>query len=352
MKTNGYAAQSNTAPLTPFHFTRRELRDDDVAIKISHCGVCHSDLHMVRDDWAMATYPLVPGHEIVGQVIEVGAKVKNYSVGDSVGVGCLVDSCATCKQCEKDQEQYCQNGFVMTYGSEDKESSEMTQGGYSQHIVVKESFVLRIPDGLDLAKAAPILCAGVTTYSPLKHWNVKKGSSVGVIGLGGLGHMAVKIAVAMGASVTAISRSDTKKEEAKNLGAQHFLNSKDDDALERAANTFDVILDTVPVKHDINPYVPLLDVDGTLVILGQMGPLEEPVAGPLVFGRRQISGSLIGGIAETQEVIDFCAKHKIMPECEMIGLDQINQAFEALENGDIAHRFVIDMSKPFKTQQA
>ncbi len=344
MRTIGYAAESVRAPLTPFHFARRALRADDVAIEILYCGVCHSDLHSVNDDWGMAAFPLVPGHEIVGRVIDTGPEVARYKVGDNVAVGCLVDSCQHCDQCDKGHEQYCRNGFTATYGSPDPVSGEMTHGGYSRHIVVREKFVLSVPDSLDLARAAPILCAGITTFSPLRAWGVGKGSRVGVIGLGGLGHMAVKLAVAMGASVTVISRTDNKKDMARELGAETLLASSDSSAMQAAAGAFDLIVDTVPVKHDINPYLPLLDIDSTLVLVGQIGPLDEPLTVPMIFGRRRVAGSLIGGLPETQEVLDFCAAHNIHPECEMIRMDEINAAFEKLSAGDTSRRFVIDMA--------
>jgi uncharacterized zinc-type alcohol dehydrogenase-like protein len=256
----------------------------------------------------------------------------------------MVDSCQECDQCHNHEEQFCRNGMTPTYGAPDRNSGETTQGGYSKHIIVREEFVLNVPEKLDLPRVAPILCAGITTFSPLRHWNVKQGSRVGVIGLGGLGHMGVKLAVAMGAEVTVLSRSDKKSQEAKNLGAKGVLVSTDEEAMKEAAGSFDVILDTVPVKHDINIYTPLLDVNGSLVIVGQIGPLEEPVTAPLVLGRRSVAGSLIGGIKETQEVLDFCAEHDIHPECKMIRPDEVNDAFAHLAEGDVAHRFVMDMS--------
>lgn len=344
MKTIGYAALSENAALTPFHFERRKLRPNDVAIEILYCGVCHSDLHTVNGDWGSQPYPLVPGHEIVGRILEVGPEVTEFSVGENVAVGCMVDSCQECDQCHHGEEQYCRTGMTATYGAPDRISSETTQGGYSKHIVVREEFVLRVPDKLDLARAAPILCAGITTYSPLRTWNVTKGSRVGVIGLGGLGHMAVKLAAAMGAQVTVISRSKSKEDEAKKIGANGILASTDDQEMQASANSFDLIIDTAPVKHDVTPYLPLLDVDGTLVIVGQVGPLEEIITFPLIFGRRRVAGSLIGGISETQEVLDFCAEHNIHPECEMIQMDAINDAFSHLSKGDISHRYVIDMA--------
>jgi uncharacterized zinc-type alcohol dehydrogenase-like protein len=315
-----------------------------VAIEILYSGVCHSDLHTVNGDWGPQPYPLVPGHEIVGKVIDVGSDVSDYRVGDHVAVGCMVDSCQTCDQCEQSEEQYCRNGMTPTYGAPDRISGETTQGGYSKHIVVRQEFVLRVPEALDIAKTAPILCAGITTYSPLKTWNVKAGSRVGVIGMGGLGHMAVKLAVAMGAKVTVISRSDSKAKDAKSSGADGILVSTDKKAMKEAASSFDLIIDTVPVKHSLDQYTPLLDIDGTLVIVGQIGPMEESMTAPLVLGRRRVAGSLIGGIKETQEVLDFCAEHGIHPECKVIKAEQVNEAFDHLRAGDVAHRFVIDMA--------
>ena len=344
MKTVGYAAHSENTELAPYHFERRELRPNDVAIDITYCGVCHSDLHTVNGDWGPQPYPLVPGHEIVGIVSAVGSEASKYKVGDKVAVGCMVDSCQECDHCHDGEEQYCRNGMTPTYGAPDRINGEITQGGYSKHIVVREEFVLSVPESLDIGRVAPILCAGITTYSPLKTWGVKEGSRVGVIGLGGLGHMAVKLAVAMGAEVTVLSRSDAKLEEAKGIGANGILVSTDKDAMKKAASSFDLIIDTVPVKHDINIYTPLLDIDGSLVIVGQIGPLDEPMTAPLVMGRRRVAGSLIGGIKETQEVLDFCAQHNILPECKMIRAEQVNEAFEHLSKGDVAHRFVIDMS--------
>lgn len=344
MKTVGYAAYSSEAKLVPYHFARRDLRENDVAIEILYCGVCHSDLHKVNGDWGQTPYPLIPGHEIVGVVISVGQGVKKYKPGDHVAVGCMVDSCMHCDQCEHGEEQFCRNGMTLTYGAPDRINDEITQGGYSKHIVVREEFVLRVPENMNLAKTAPILCAGITTFSPLRRWNVGPGSRVGVLGLGGLGHMAVKLAAAMGADVTVISRTRSKEKEAKALGANGILPSSDKQALLDSACAFDLIIDTVPVKHDLNIYIPLLDIDGSLVIVGQMGLLDEPLTTPLVRGRRRVAGSLIGGIAETQEVLDFCAKHDVYPECEMINIDQINEAFDRLKQGDMAHRFVIDMA--------
>ncbi|WOC27718.1 NAD(P)-dependent alcohol dehydrogenase [Pseudoalteromonas sp. N1230-9] len=344
MKTVGYAAHDSEKPLEPYHFERRALRDEDVSIEILYCGVCHSDLHTAENDWGWTHYPVVPGHEIVGRVLEVGSGVTKYKVGDNVAVGCMVDSCLSCDQCHHGEEQFCREGMVGTYSGQDRISGELTQGGYSKHIVVREEFVLSVPKGLDLAKCAPILCAGITTYSPLRTWNVGPGSRVGVIGLGGLGHMAIKIAAAMGAHVTAISRSDKKKQQVLSYGAKDLLVSSDEAAMQAHANQFDVIINTIPVKHDFTPYIPLLDIDGTQVLVGQVGELAESNSVPLLMGRRRVAGSLIGGIAQTQEILDFCALHNILPEVEMIKMDQINDAFDKLKQGDMASRFVIDMS--------
>jgi len=344
MKTLGFAAQAQGAALAPWQFDRRDPRPDDVSIEILYCGVCHTDMHFARNDWGNAKYPIVPGHEIVGRVTAIGAEVTAHAVGDMVAVGCLVDSCRHCRQCHHDNEHFCENGYTGTYGGADRVTGDRTQGGYAKAIVVSDRFVLHVPDGLDIAKVGPLVCAGITTYSPLRHWGTGPGSRVGVIGLGGLGHMAVKFAVALGATVTVLSRTSDKAEDALNLGADGLLVSGDDAAMAAAANSFDLIIDTVPVKHDLNPYLPLLDIDGTLVIVGQVGPVPEPSTIPLVFGRRSIAGSLIGGIAETQEMLDFCGRKNILPEVEMIRMDEINTAFERMDRADVRYRFVIDMA--------
>jgi uncharacterized zinc-type alcohol dehydrogenase-like protein len=344
MKTVGYAAKSQGSELTEFSFERRDLRDNDVEIEILYCGVCHSDLHAVRNDWGGSDYPLVPGHEIVGKVMSVGSDVKKYKQGDIVAVGCMVDSCKSCDQCDNHEEQLCREGMVGTYAGKDRISGEMTQGGYSKNVVVREEFVLSVPESLDLSRVAPLLCAGITTYSPLHKWGVTKGSRVAVVGLGGLGHMAVKNAVAMGATVTVIGRSESKKEDAVKLGAQHYLVSTNDDEMKDSQSAFDVIIDTVPVKHDLSIYTPLLDVDGTLIIVGQIGPVDEVNTVPLLMGRRRIAGSLIGGIKETQQMLDFCGENNVLPECEMINIDEINTAYERMEKSDVRYRFVIDMA--------
>jgi uncharacterized zinc-type alcohol dehydrogenase-like protein len=344
MQTLGYAALAAKAPLTPFVFERRALRPNDIAMEILYTGICHTDLHQVNNDWGRALFPLVPGHEIVGRVIEIGSAVTRHKIGDAVAVGCMVDSCQHCDQCRKGEEQLCREGNTSTYNAPDRISGEITRGGYSKHLVVREEFALRVPAGLDLARTAPLLCAGITTYSPLRTWNVGPGSRVGVIGLGGLGHMAVKLAAGMGADVTVLSRTPDKAADALALGADHLLVSSDTAAMQKAASSFDLIVDTVPVKHDINPYMPLLDIDGTLVLVGQIGPLAEPMTTPLIMGRRRIAGSPIGGIAETQEMLDFCAKKNILPDCEMIRMDEMNAAFERLAKADVRYRFVIDMA--------
>jgi uncharacterized zinc-type alcohol dehydrogenase-like protein len=344
MKTIGYAAQTSESPLAPFAFERRALRPGDVAMEILYCGVCHSDLHYARNDWGFSAYPAVPGHEIVGRVTAVGPGVTRHAVGDHVAVGCLVDACMECDQCHKGEEQMCRNGATGTYGGFDPILGTPTRGGYSKHIVVREEFVLRMPPALDIARAAPLLCAGITTYSPLRTWNVQPSTRVGVVGLGGLGHMAVKLAVAMGAQVTVISRSDAKRADALALGAHGLLVSADAEAMAAAANMFDLIVDTVPVEHDVQPYLPLLDVDGTLVLVGQVGPVGTLNSVPLLMGRRRVSGSPIGGIAETQEMLDFCAEKGVLPDVETIRMEDINDAYQRLLKADVRYRFVIDMA--------
>lgn len=343
MSILGYAAFDASTSLKPYTFSRRHLRDDDVDIEILYCGVCHSDLHVAKNDWGGTPYPIVPGHEIVGRVKAVGRSVTKYSVGDSVAVGCLIDSCLDCDYCRRGDEQLCREGSVGTYGGKDRLTGDATQGGYSASIVVREEFVLRVPSNMQLDRVAPLLCAGITTYSPMRQWNVRAGSRVAILGLGGLGHVAVKIAVALGAEVTAISTSRSKEVDAKAWGAQHFLDSGDACTMEKSSNAFDVIINTIPTKHDINPYMPLLDVEGVLVLVGQIGMLPEFSTLPMMFGRRRITASNIGGIAETQEVLDLCSIHGILPECEIIAISQINEAFERLLVGDVRYRFVIDM---------
>jgi uncharacterized zinc-type alcohol dehydrogenase-like protein len=311
---------------------------------ILFCGVCHSDLHFARNDWGMTQYPVVPGHEIVGKVTKVGEGVTKYKKGDLVAVGCLVDSCRTCNNCKADLEQYCSGGWVGTYGGYDKHLDTTTHGGYSETIVVDEAFVLRVPENLDLAGVAPVLCAGITTWSPLRHWNVGKDSKVAVVGLGGLGHMAIKLAHALGAHVTLFSRSSNKVKDAKALGADQVIISTDDAQMESVMNNFDVIIDTVPYAHDLNPYVNTLATNGTLVVVGYLGPIDPVlVTVPMIMGRKAIAGSLIGGIAETQELLDFCGKHNITSDIEVIKMQEINTAYERMLKSDVHYRFVIDM---------
>lgn len=342
--TIGYAAHKTHAPLERFTFERREPGEQDVAIDIMFCGICHSDLHQVNDDWGFSQYPMVPGHEIVGRVSAVGAKVTRFSVGDLVGVGCMVDSCRECSKCQTHEEQYCQKGSIFTYNSEDKISGGFTYGGYSKKIVVTEDFVLRIDSTLDPAAAAPLLCAGITTYSPLKRANVGKGTKVGIVGLGGLGHMAVKLAHAMGAHVTVFTTSPNKVSAAKELGATDVVLSTDEQAMQALANQYDFILDTVAANHDMAQYLNLLRVDGQYTQVGlPSDPMELPLQ-PLIFKRLSVNGSLIGGIKATQEMLDFCAKHHITADIELIKMEEINTAFKRLEKGDVKYRFVIDMS--------
>jgi alcohol dehydrogenase (NADP+) len=344
MKTNAYAAQNATTPLAPFSLQRRDLGEHDVQIEILYCGVCHSDLHTVRSEWGGTTYPCVPGHEIVGRVVDVGAKVNKFKKGDTVGVGCMVDSCLTCANCKDNLEQFCEKGTIWTYNSPDKHTDGITYGGYSENIVVDKAFVLKIPKNLDLAATAPLLCAGITTYSPLHHHNVSKGQKVGVVGLGGLGHMGVKLAKGFGAHVVVFTTSSNKVEDALRLGADEVVNSKNADEMKKHLNSFHFILDTVSAQHDINAYLLLLKRDGNLT---QVGVPAEPLSlsvGSLIFGRRSLSGSLIGGIKETQEMLDFCGKHNITADIELIPIQKINEAYDRLEKSDVKYRFVIDMA--------
>ncbi|MCW5588988.1 MAG: NAD(P)-dependent alcohol dehydrogenase [Legionellales bacterium] len=343
IECKGYAAQNAKSPLQPFSFTRRDVRDNDVLIEITHCGVCHSDIHMARNEWGMSLYPMVPGHEIVGKVVKVGSRVHKFKVGDHVGVGCMVDSCQQCHYCHEHLEQYCEKGMTMTYGSKEAATNTLTQGGYSNNIVVREEFVLKIADNLSLSHVAPLLCAGITTYSPLRRWNVGKGSKVGVVGLGGLGHMAIKLAHSMGAEVTLFTRSSDKANDAMELGAHHVILSNDRSQMAKAANSLDFILDTVSATHEISPYLNALTLEGSLVFVGVPEQPQNVSLMPLIFTRRQMAGSLIGGIRETQEMLDYCAQHNILPEIEMINIDQINHAFDRILKSDVKYRFVIDM---------
>jgi uncharacterized zinc-type alcohol dehydrogenase-like protein len=339
-----YAAQSAVDELKPFHYEARELREKDVLIDILYCGVCHSDIHSARNEWGGAVYPMVPGHEIVGKVSQIGSDVTHYKIGDAVGVGCMVDSCRTCGECNDNQEQFCDEK-VFTYNSADSKTGDNTYGGYAKNVVVDEAFVLSIPDEMDLASTAPLLCAGITTYSPFMHWNVKQGDKVGVVGLGGLGHMAVKIAHAMGAHVTVFTRSPGKQAEAKRLGADKAVISTDPEAMAACNNTFDLILNTVAVPHNLDTFTTLLKRDGTIVFVGLPSENHPPHSmGNLIFSRRSMAGSIIGGIKETQEMLNFCAKHNITSDIELIRMDEINTAYERILKSDVKYRFVIDMT--------
>jgi uncharacterized zinc-type alcohol dehydrogenase-like protein len=342
-KTIGYAAHSADTPLVPFSFDRREVLPRDVQLEILYCGVCHSDLHTARYEWQNTIYPVVPGHEIVGRITKVGSEVTKFKAGGLAAVGCMVDSCRTCASCKEGLEQYCIPGFTGTYNSEDKVLGGVTYGGYSKTIVVDEHFVLRVPENLDPAAAAPLLCAGITTYSPLRHWNVGKGSKVGIVGLGGLGHMGVKLANAMGAHVALFTTSEHKKEDGKRLGAAEVVVSKNQSEMDKHLESFDFILDTVSAAHDINLYMALLKRDATLT---QVGAPEVLNVSPfsLIMRRRSLAGSLIGGIKETQEMLDFCGKHGITSDIEMIPIQKINEAYERMLRSDVKYRFVIDMA--------
>lgn len=341
----GYAAHSSTGALGLFRFDRRLPRNDDVVIEILYCGVCHSDLHNCRNDWGIANYPMVPGHEIVGRVSSVGSAVTRFSVGDHVGVGCLVDSCRHCAPCAKGWEQYCENHATYTYNGTDRHDGTRTMGGYSEEIVVAQDFVVKVPEGLALQGAAPLLCAGITTWSPLRHWKVGPQSKVAVIGLGGLGHMALKFAKALGAEVTLFTRSPGKDGDARRLGADRIILSTEKDQMGTVANQFDLIIDTVPYVHNVNPYLPTLTTGGTLVLVGYLGPLDPALnSAALVMNRKSVAGSLIGGIAETQEMLDFCGKHGITSDIEVIKIQNTNEAYERLLNSDVKYRFVIDMN--------
>lgn len=340
-----YGTEASNAPLKQMNIQRRELTAKDIEIEILYCGVCHSDLHTARNDWGGSVYPVVPGHEIVGIITKVGHEVTKLKVGDYAAIGCLVDSCRECNSCKHDLEQYCLNVFTGTYNDPDKHLGGRTFGGYSEKIVVDEHFVLKVPANLDLAAVAPLLCAGITTWSPLRHWNVSKGSKVAVIGLGGLGHMAIKLAKGLGADVTLFSRTPSKTADALALGANEVIISTDDEQMKTVHGKFDVIIDTVPYIHDVNPYVATLNISGTLVLVGYLGGLE-PILNtvPMILGRKSVAGSVIGGIAETQEMLDFCGQHNIVSDIEIIKMQEINEAYERLLKSDVKYRFVIDMA--------
>ncbi|MGI9140005.1 MAG: NAD(P)-dependent alcohol dehydrogenase [Gemmatimonadaceae bacterium] len=343
LTTPAYGAPSKAAPLGPIEIDRREPGPHDVLIDISFCGVCHSDIHQVRDEWGGSLYPMVPGHEIVGTISRIGAQVSRWKVGDVVGVGCFVDSCRDCAACKSGEEQYCENGMTPTYNGRERDGKTPTFGGYSTRITVNEDYVVRIPDGIPLEGAAPLLCAGITTYSPLRHFGVKAGDKVAIVGLGGLGHMGVKIAKAMGAHVTVLSHSPGKRADAIALGADDFISTADAAVFAEHKSRFDFILDTVSAVHDYNAYLRMLRLDGTMVLVGIPDP--TPVsAGPLVSRRRRLAGSAIGGIRETQEMLDFCAEHGLQADVEVISIDKINEAYERMLRSDVRYRFVIDVS--------
>jgi uncharacterized zinc-type alcohol dehydrogenase-like protein len=344
-QVKAYGTVAADQPLGPLNINRRITTPKDVEIEILYCGVCHSDLHNARNDWGGTVYPSVPGHEIVGRVSRVGNEVTKFKVGDLAAVGCLVDSCCTCSSCKQDLEQYCLNGFTGTYNGKDKYLGGRTFGGYSEKIVVTEHFVLKVPENLDLAATAPLLCAGITTWSPLRHWKVGMDSSVAVIGLGGLGHMAIKLVKALGAKVTLFSRSPEKEKDAKELGADDVIISTDKVQMESVSGKFDLIIDTVPYIHNVNEYIPTLNINGTIVLVGYLGGLEPVLNSlPLIMGRKSVAGSVIGGIAETQELLDFCGEHNVVSEIELIRMQDINQAYERMLKSDVRYRFVIDMA--------
>lgn len=344
LRTPAYAAADARSPLAPFTIERREPGPHEVLIEILYCGVCHSDIHQARDEWGGSIFPMVPGHEIVGRVAQAGAHVSRFAVGDVVGVGVFVDTCRQCPSCRSGDEQYCDEGMTGTYNARERGTGAPTYGGYSTRITVNEDYVLRIPDSLPLDRAAPLLCAGITTYSPLKHFGAKPGSEVAVVGLGGLGHMAVKLARAMGANVTVLSTSESKREDAIALGAHAFAATRDRDTFKRLANSFDLIIDTVSADHDYNAYLSLLRLDGVMVLVGLPDKALPVSAFALVGKRRSLAGSMVGSIGETQEMLDFCAEHGIASDIELIRIEQINEAYERMLKADVRYRFVIDMA--------
>jgi alcohol dehydrogenase (NADP+) len=347
-KTLAYAATKEKAPLTPFNFERRSLRPHDIKIEIIYCGVCHTDLHFVKNEWKNSMYPLVPGHEIVGKITHIGSEVKSFKVGDFAAIGCLVDSCRTCSSCKADLEQYCEKEMTFTYNSKDKIDFKITYGGYSTEIVADEKYVLHVPKEFkekDLAGVAPLLCAGITTYSPLRHWNVKEGTRVGVVGIGGLGHMAIKLAHAMGAHVVVFTTSESKVQDAKKLGANEVVISKNEEEVKKFENSLDFIINTVSAPHNLDVFITLLKRDGTMCMVGLPDlPHPSPSIANFIFKRRKLGGSLIGGIKETQEMLDFCAKHHILSDIELIPIQKINEAYERMLRSDVKYRFVIDIS--------
>ena len=343
-QVKGFAVQNAKSPVAPFSVDRREPGPHDVQVEILYSGVCHSDLHQARDDWGGSLYPMVPGHEIVGRVVKVGEHVKKFKVGDIAGVGTVVDSCRHCDPCNAGLEIYCEEGATPTYNGKERGSDKLTFGGYSEQIVTDERFVVKIPETMDLKAVAPLLCAGITTYSPLRHWNVGKGQKVGVIGLGGLGHLGVKFAKALGAHVVMITTSPDKGKDALRLGADEVLVSRDKAAMANAKSSFHFLLNTIPVSHDVNPYLELLKLDGAMVLVGALTPLEPMAGVNLMLPRRSIGGSATGGMKETQEMIDFCAKHNLVSDVEMIKMQDINTAWERMQKNDVRYRFVIDMA--------
>jgi uncharacterized zinc-type alcohol dehydrogenase-like protein len=344
LSTKGYAVQTATLPLAPFSFERRTPRAHDVLLSISHCGVCHTDIHMSRNDWGGSLYPMVPGHEIIGRVTQVGSEVTKFSPGDRVGVGCFVDSCRTCSSCQEGLEPYCEHHFTGTYNSVARDGVTPNYGGYSNQIVVDEHFVLKISEKIDPAAAAPLLCAGITTYSPLRHWKVGPGMKVGIIGLGGLGHMALKFAHAFGAYVVCFTTSAGKSDDAKRLGADEVILSSSPEAMATATGTFDFLLDTVSASHDLNAYLALLKRDGTMCLVGIPSEPAKVSVRSLVGGRKRLVGSLVGGLKETQEMLDYCAEHGISSDVEIIPMAEINEAYARMLKSDVKYRFVIDMA--------
>jgi uncharacterized zinc-type alcohol dehydrogenase-like protein len=345
--SSGFAASDAKSPLKPYEFERRAPGPYDVLIDIAYCGVCHSDIHQARDEWHNTVWPCLPGHEIVGHVTQAGEHVTKFKVGDAVGVGCMVDSCRNCTACQAGLEQYCEgpHGFLATYNGPFKADGSNTFGGYSTNVVVNEDFVLRIPEGMDLASTAPLLCSGVTTFSPLRHWKIGAGHKVAIVGIGGLGHVAIQIAKALGAEVVAVTTSPEKTEDAKHFGASDVIVSTDHAAMAKHARSFDYLLSTIPDPHDINPYVQLLKRDGIMTIVGMLAPMAAPIAtGEIAFARRSVSGSLIGGIAETQEILDFCSEHGIRSHVQPIRLEEINDAFDRVVKKQVRYRFVIDLA--------
>jgi uncharacterized zinc-type alcohol dehydrogenase-like protein len=343
IQVNGYAAQQAKAPLTLYSFERREPRDHDVAIDIQYCGICHTDIHQVRNEWGASTFPMVPGHEIAGVVTAIGAKSTRYKMGDRVAVGCFVDSCRKCGPCREGLEQYCAEGPTLTYNAVERDGKNRTQGGYSNKIVVDENYVLRIPENIPMNRAAPLLCAGITLYSPLMHWKAGPGKKVGIIGLGGLGHMGVKIAHALGAEVTVLSHSLRKQEDGKKMGADKFYATSDPETFEKLKGYFDLIINTLAVEIDWNKYLNLLALDGTMVVVG-VPEKETPIgAYSLISARRSLAGSVIGGVRETQEMLDFCSKNNIACDIELIPIQRVNEAYERVIDSDVRYRFVIDM---------